>query len=771
VVVRVEDGSGEQQAQTRTDGAGVFRLESPTGDQRLVVDSGSLDTPNAQLPDTFSWSGPLEVTSDVNLPLVLPEARRVSVAAGDTAGRALGGARIGVTGEAQVARAKLWPGGPEMTGRQLARREPLATDATGRTFLWSFPTENLSTFVEYTSPEGAGARSDLSTAITGDTTLAAMPQRNACTRPVADLGPGPVRLVSDLDAVTVRDSASKQPLIQRADEIVTGGIPAVVYNSTRTGDAKRYLYDEGVALRRITGILAYAYAATKDPKYLDTMASTVALKAAAWPDWNPDHPLDTAQIATAVSLAYGWSSGRMTPEQRAAVSGALVSRMALEYSCGDGRIAATRKAKGNQNTVIATAAVLTGLAVRNEASVWGSAAVADGTAALERVRRPDGRGRSLASGPTVEGLMYTTYEAASLALLHATARLDAADPPVATALKDRLADLGVLADWTERCGTIADPAVEDAWDVYPWVDRTTALAALTAWPTSGSRVLHLLDVLQAEDSLLIPDKRSWDVPDGIAELIVSGISPQPPAATASGVQAYAPMAGEEGSYWGCARDGELQALMAANPNNAPHGHRDIGNLVVTDGPRTVLGDLGQRDYNGPATSDWRVGTKAHSTVGVREADGRVTQTDDGWGSVSATDGGLQMVTANGLDGIDWRRGVAVAGPTVTVRDELQAREPGAGVPLSMSFLLGAPVGKVKDLGEGRVRFVQNDGTTWELTAPQGVAVAVTDAQPTPPYRDTVEFSETLGPRHSLVTMTPTLVDRLDLTTTLTRVAP
>lgn len=100
------------------------------------------------------------------------------------------------------------------------------------------------------------------------------------------------------------------------------------------------------------------------------------------------------------------------------------------------------------------------------------------------------------------------------------------------------------------------------------------------------------------------------------------------------MQSYAPGAGGAGSYWGCATDGELRALTSAVPNNAPHGHRDIGNLVVSYGAQPVLTDLGQRDYNFSAAYSWRALTKAHTTVGVLPLDGRVTQTDAGWGSVS-----------------------------------------------------------------------------------------------------------------------------------------
>ena len=767
--VAIEDAAGTVVAQTLTGDLGEFRLETAAGPSRLVVASGTLVGRDVSLPDRFRWSAGLDVTGDVTLPLRLPLARRVTVVATDGYGRPIASSRVGGIVEADVTAAALWPGGPVLAGRQSVATEPISTGDSGKAVLWSFPTGQLSAYVENNPAPGIVARSDIILAVAEDVTVAAMPGRSACTpRAVTDLGPGPVRLVSDLDRVTVRDSASKAALLRRADEIVSGAIPAVAHNSARTGDALRYLYDEGVALRRATGILAYAYAARRDVKYLDAMATTVAVNAARWPDWNPGHPLDTAQIATAVALAYGWSGARMSPAQRGVVADALATRMVLSYSCSDGQLSSKRAATGNQNTVIATAAVLAGLAVRNDATVWGSAAVEDGAGALARFRLADGTGRSLASGPTVEGLMYTTYEAANLSLVHATAWRNDSDPVVA-ALRDRLADLDVLAAWNERCGTVADPAVEDGWDFYPWVDRTTALATLARWPAAGGHVLELLDELQARETLTIPDRGSWTVPDGIAELIVSGLSPR--RAAPPSVQSYAPVAGGAGSYWGCASNGALRALTTATPNNAPHGHRDIGNLVVSHGAQTVLADLGQRDYNFVTPYPWRSLTKAHSTVGVLQSDGRVTQTDTGSGSVSATGDGLVMVSPNAMSGVDWTRGIAVTGTSMTVRDQLRLRSPGTAKPLSVSFLLATPAGKVTDLGGGRFRVALGDGSTWELTTPAGVTAAFSDARPTTPYADTAEFSATLGPAHTLVVLTPTLVDSLDLTTTLVRLGP
>ena len=574
-------------------------------------------------------------------------------------------------------------------------------------------------------------------------------------------------LVSDLDRVTPRAGSSRTSLMTTADRIVSGAIPAVSYNSARTGDALRYLYDEGVALRRITGILAYAYASTHDPKYLDTMARTVALNAAGWPDWNPGHALDNAQVATAVALAYRWSAARMTSTQRATVSRALTARMVMAYSCADGALAAKRLTTGNQNSVIATAATLSSLALRSDASGWSSVGVSDGTSALARFREPTGSGHSLSEGPTVEGLMYTTYEAANVALLHATRWRNGSDAAVAGLLDRSLVDLGTLATWNEQCGTVADPDVEDAWDYYPWVDRPTALAAMTAWPGAGGHVLDLVEELQARDTLTVPDRGTWSVPDGIAELLLSALATRtsPPPAVLS----YAPEQGGAASYWGCAVNGSMRALMSAAPNDEAHAHRDVGNVVVTDGEQGLLADLGQRDYNFTAPYVWRALTKAHNVVGVLQPDGRVLQAGTGAGSVTATADGLRMVADKTIYEALWTRDVGLAPGSVTVRDRLSAKTVfTAPKPISTSFLLQVPPSRVTDMGEGRLRVSMVDGSTWQVQAPTGVTVTVSDASPAPPYEDTAEFRTTLAPAHTLVQLTTELSSTLDLTTTFVK---
>jgi hypothetical protein len=774
VRVSLQDpASGTTLTTATTTSSGAFALVPPSGPVRVVVDSGDLGTRAAGLPDAFRWSGEAALVAGQTLPITLPAPLLVTVVATDAVGQPVAAAGVTAADSRAVSPAVLWPGGPAMSGTQQVAGQLVATGSDGRARLRAFATYDLGAVtVEHVPAPGVSQRAVLaSLAVLEPVMLVAVPSRSACTpRVVPDLAGPQVTLVADLDQVTPRAGASRTALLQTADRIVTGSIPTVAYNSARTGDALRYLYDEGVALRRVTGILAYAYAATHDGKYLDAMARKVAVNAAGWPDWNPGHPLDTAQVATAVSLAYGWSARRMTSAERASVSTALTSRMVMAYSCADGALAAKRSTTGNQNTVIASAATLAGLALRADSAGWPSVGASDGAGALARYKAPTGSGNSLAEGPTVEGLMYTTYEAANVALLHATRWRNPGDAAVVSLLDRSLVDLGVLATWSERCGTVADPDVEDGWDFYPWVDRPTALAAMVAWPGAGGHVLDLVEGLQARDTLTIPDRGTWSVPDGIAELVLSALptrSEQPPA-----VHSYAPAQGGPASYLGCASNGSVHALLSGTPNDEAHAHRDVGNLVVSVGEQTLLADLGQRDYNFSAPYVWRALTKAHNVVGVLQPDGRVLQAGTGSGSVTTTPDGLRVVADKTVYDALWTRDVAVTGGSVTVRDLLSAKTVfTAPKPISTTFLLQVPPGRVTDAGDGRWRILLLDGSVWELQVPAGVGVTLTDASPTAPYEDTAEFSTTLAPAHTLVQLTADLSSTLDLTTTFTKVAP
>ncbi len=575
----------------------------------------------------------------------------------------------------------------------------------------------------------------------------------------------PVHLVADLDTVQVREGASAPALLAVAEQVASGAIPLVRPRPVQGADPLRYLYDEGVALRRVVGVLGYAYAATADPRHLDAMAAQT-LGAARWADWNPDHPLDTAQVGAAVALGFAWSRHRMTPAERVEVLAALETRLVTPYVCGGpSGLGARRTGEGNQVTVVGTAVVLAGLAARG-AAAWSDPAVRAGTGALARHAVADGSGRSLADGPTAEGLMYTSYEAANVALLAATVRASGRAPGVARPLAAALPRLDALAAWYEHCGRVVEPPLQDGWAVYPWVDRTTALAALAASPESGARLLDVYESLQARGRLTQPGVGEWVAPDGIAELVLSQVQPgsAPPAPTPDVHVGGGPATAR---YYGCATHGDTYAVLAAVPNSAPHAHDDIGNVVVKQGEQTLLDDLGQQSYGFTGGPVWRAGTMSHSTLGVRQDDGSVLQRRTGGGAVAVEGDEIVMTSTSALPGVtSWQRRVWSGDQVVRVHDRLTAAG-GASRPLSMSFLLAAAPAAVVRQPDGALRFTVADGSVWELDLPQGTTATVTDAAPRPPYVDAPDLAP-LAAARTLVVLQVDLVGSADLTTTLRR---
>lgn len=70
--------------------------------------------------------------------------------------------------------------------------------------------------------------------------------------------------------------------------------------------------------------LAFMYRLEGDRRYADR-AIREMLTAAAFPDWNPNHFLDTAEMSHALGIGYDWLYDVMTEQQRTTIRQALVS--------------------------------------------------------------------------------------------------------------------------------------------------------------------------------------------------------------------------------------------------------------------------------------------------------------------------------------------------------------------------------------------------------------------------------------------------------------
>jgi len=74
-----------------------------------------------------------------------------------------------------------------------------------------------------------------------------------------------------------------------------------------------------------TYCLGLAYRWTKDRKYFDALRTNL-LTVSAFPDWNPKHFLDTAEMTHAVAVGYNWLYEDLSPEERTILQDAIVRK-------------------------------------------------------------------------------------------------------------------------------------------------------------------------------------------------------------------------------------------------------------------------------------------------------------------------------------------------------------------------------------------------------------------------------------------------------------
>ena len=152
--------------------------------------------------------------------------------------------------------------------------------------------------------------------------------------------------------------------------------------------------------------LGLAWQLTGDRKYPERLAREFDA-VAAFQDWNPRHFLDTAEMAHALAIGYDWCFEAWTPEQRARIREALVTK-ALEPARQIHRDAPTRggwpKARHNWNQVCNGGITLGALAIAEDARELAAELTA---AAVRSIRVP--MAEFAPDGAWAEGPAYWNY--------------------------------------------------------------------------------------------------------------------------------------------------------------------------------------------------------------------------------------------------------------------------------------------------------------------------------------------------------------------------
>jgi hypothetical protein len=144
---------------------------------------------------------------------------------------------------------------------------------------------------------------------------------------LASLRPEHPRLFArDEDWARLRKACKSDPLVRAWHEQLRKVARKVLDEPPVRHQLKgpRLLDQSRAALRRIS-LLAGLYRLDGDPRYA-ARARKEMLTAAAFPDWNPSHFLDTAEMTAALAIGYDWLFASLSPADRATVRQAIVDR-------------------------------------------------------------------------------------------------------------------------------------------------------------------------------------------------------------------------------------------------------------------------------------------------------------------------------------------------------------------------------------------------------------------------------------------------------------
>ncbi|HEX2860211.1 MAG TPA: heparinase II/III family protein [Lacunisphaera sp.] len=457
----------------------------------------------------------------------------------------------------------------------------------------------------------------------------------------------------------------------------------------------RLLDQSRKALAHVT-TSAMAYRLTGDGRFADH-ARDVMLTAAGFPDWNPSHFLDVAEMATALGLGYDWLHERLTPAERATIKRALLDKALAyvrpAYARADPERESFPFVKGNLtnnwNQVCNGGFLIAALALAEDEPEMARAVLAglrETLPAAMAAYQPD--------GAYPEGPVYWGYGTRYNVLIFA-------------ALESALGHafgLDQLAGF-DRTELFRVHVQSPTGLSFNFADGRAGLGADSALTWLAQR--HRQPVAEAHSRQLLAAEleRAPNPADRfIATHVVwfpranTGDATLPLDAVFDGPSKLALFR----SAWGDPR--ALWTGLKAGSNRVNHGHLDLGSFMLdADGERWAV-DLGPDGYNLPgywsgATAEsprwqyYRLNNRSHNTLTPAnvlqspDADGRILAFGSAPGRAFAV---ADLSSAYPGHGRQFRRGVALLDRArVLVQDEVSGLKP--HVALTWRMLTGAEV--------------------------------------------------------------------------------
>lgn len=439
-----------------------------------------------------------------------------------------------------------------------------------------------------------------------------------------------------------------EALKRQADTIRTQ--PPVVHKLI----GPRLLDQSRRALDRIY-TLSIVYKISADRAYLDRAVQELRA-AAAFPDWNPSHFLDVAEMTHAFAIGYDWLYPDLSPEDRATIRKAIVEK-------GLDEAIPIYKAKSwwtavvhNWNQVCNGGMALGALAIADEEREKAEYIVGQSIDSIQRAMNSYAPEGGWAEGPGYwqYATVYNVYYLAGLETALGTDFGLSATPGFAHAGDFRIYFQGPTsqtfnyADAHAGSGT----AFEMLW-----------LARKFKQPVFASDELGHLDAGDRPQALDL----LWYTP----ESTTPKAAVWPVSRMFRGVDvAFLRSAWEDpNALWVAVKGGD---------NAANHSHLDLGSFVLEKyGVRWAV-DLGSDDYNMPGYfgkqrfTYYRLRTESHNTVLI-----------DGENQEAKARAPMQMHDAEALIDLtaaypgklrSFTRGVRIDGAAAIVRDEIEARQ-------------------------------------------------------------------------------------------------
>ncbi|ACQ81633.1 Heparinase II/III family protein [Beutenbergia cavernae DSM 12333] len=497
-------------------------------------------------------------------------------------------------------------------------------------------------------------------------------------------------------------------------------------------------------------LLALAYRLTGTGAYAERAAVELEA-AAAFPDWNPESFLSTAELLNGFAIGYDWLHGYLGEERRSRIATAMLDKglspALAAYENGAGWTSATN----NWQIVCVGGVAMASLALADVDPELTETLLHLGLAhvgpAIDEYAP---------SGGFPEGVVYWKY--ATKYLVQYIASLESA-----TGSDFGISDAPGLAETAGFGIHMAGPTGLS----FNFADASPAQGGLPELYWMADRYGHPEYAWWADEGLAVADPAVAMVWYGLSARATPAAAGLAPDAVYDDVGVVLSR-----SAWG-STDG-LFAGFRLGDNASSHGDLDMGSFVLDAGGVRWARDLGAESYSLPGyfgSERWtyyRKRPEGHNTL-VVNPDATPGQRVDGVGTLVASGSSpeasfavadlSQACTDQGVT--RWQRGIAMVDgrSRVVVQDELTATSP---VEPWWFMHTGADVTVDAD-GHGAT--LTRDGRTMRaslLDAPPGARFSVMDAVPLPTSPNPDGQTSNDGVRKLLITSDPTARFRLSV---------